>query len=95
MTASGENGHGHGHGVNSVPPRWAKRILVIFFSICGVLALLDLVALVWHLRYEEHPWEAMPVFYPVWGFAGIALLILISKGLRRLVMRSEDYYDAE
>ena len=33
--------------------------------------------------------------YPFFGFFGIALLIIMAKGLRRVVMRSEDYYDAD
>jgi len=46
-------------------------------------------------RYVEHPLEAWSVFYPLFGFVGISCLILLSKVLRRLVMRREDYYDAE
>ena len=84
----------HAHRPNSVPAPWAKRILQGLFALCAVLALLDVPALILHWRHEEHPWEALPVLYPLWGFVGISVLIVISKGLRRLVMRSEDYYEA-
>ena len=83
----------HGHGPNSVPAPWAKRILWGLFVLCAALALLDVPALIRHWRHEEHPWEALPMLYPLWGFVGISVLILLSKGLRRLVMRPEHYYE--
>ncbi len=84
-----KNGEDGGHRANSVPPRAAKLILRCFFIVCAGVAAADLL----FQRDRHHPWEAAPIFYPVLGFLGIAGLILISKGLRRLVMRSEDYYD--
>lgn len=82
-----------GHRPNSVPPLWSKRILWGLFVLCVALALVDVPALIRHWRYEEHPWEALPMLYPLWGFVGISVLILASKGLRRLVMRPENYYE--
>ncbi len=79
------------HRPNSVPPPWAGRILVMFFALCAIV-------LVWDLfvdREVHHPLEEWPIMYPVFGFVGISLLILISKVLRRLVMRGEDYYEDE
>ncbi len=79
------------HKPNSVPSPWAGRILVGFFALCAVVLGMDLFG-----RPEKHhPLEELPFIYPLFGFVGIALLIIIAKGLRRLVMRSEDYYDAE
>ena len=78
----------HGHGVNSVPEVWVKRILWAFFAGCVILVVLDFVI---H-RHVEHPSERIPAFYPIFGFLGLSGLILASKGLRRLVMRPEDYY---
>lgn len=82
-----------GHRPNSVPPPWSKRILWGLFVLCAALVLVDIPALVLHWRYEEHPWEVLPMLYPLWGFVGISVLILASKGLRRLVMRPENYYE--
>ena len=79
------------HRPNSVPPPWARRILVGFFGLCAVVFLWDFFV----DRDVHHPLEEWKVLYPVFGFVGISLLILISKLLRRLVMRREDYYDAE
>ena len=76
---------------NSVPSPWAGRILVIFFVLCAVVLGLDFLG-----RPEKHhPLEEWPILYPLFGFVGISLLIIVAKGLRRLVMRSEDYYDDE
>lgn len=79
------------HKPNSVPSPWAGIILIVFAVVCAILVVLDFVV----DRYVEHPLERWSVFYPLFGFVGISFLILLSKGLRRLVMRREDYYDAE
>ncbi len=79
------------HRPNSVPPPWAGRILAFLLVLCAVL-------LVWDFfvdRDVHHPLEEWSILYPLFGFVGISLLILVSKVLRRLVMRREDYYDAE
>ncbi len=79
------------HKPNSVPQPWHRRILVGFFSLCAIVLVWDLFV----QRDIHHPLEDLPVMYPFFGFFGIALLIVLAKGLRRLVMRREDYYDAE
>ena len=78
------------HKPNSVPQPWLGRILTGFWILCALVFVLDL-----YPREVHHPLEDWPFMYPFFGFFGISLLILASKGLRRLVMRSEDYYDAE
>ena len=79
----------HGHKPNSVPPEWSRRILGAFFAGCVILVVIDL----WYHRHIYHPWENLKAFYAIFGFLGLAFLIQVSKGLRRLVMRPEDYYD--
>lgn len=79
------------HKPNSVPPPWAGRILVGFFGLCAIVLAWDLFV----DREVHHPLERWKIMYPVFGFVGISLLILISKVLRRLVMRREDYYEDE
>ena len=86
------SGHGGGHHPpNSVPPEWVRRILGAFFAGCVILVVLDFVI---H-RHEYHPLDRIPAMYAIFGFLGLSGLILASKGLRRLVMRPEDYYSAE
>lgn len=79
------------HKPNSVPQPWHRRILVLFFTLCAIVLVWDFFV----VRDVHHPLEGVKVMYPFFGFFGIALLIIVAKGLRRLVMRSEDYYDAE
>lgn len=65
-------------------------LLRILYGVSAVIAMLDLFV---H-RHTEHPWERVTAFYPLYGFVGIVVLVLIAKVLRRIVMRPEDYYDA-
>jgi hypothetical protein len=46
-------------------------------------------------RHVYHPWERLWGFYGIFGAAGIVLLVQLAKVLRRLVGRSEDYYESE
>jgi hypothetical protein len=66
-----------------------KRLFGVLYAVCAILVVLEFVI---H-RHIEHPWEHLPEFYPLYGFVGIVLLVLGARVLRRLVMRSEDYYD--
>lgn len=78
--------HGDGQAKKPVHP-----IIKIFLSCCVVLLLLDLVI---H-RHVSHSWEHMFGFYPVYGFVACVMLVLAAKQLRKVVMRPEDYYDAD
>ena len=71
------------------------RLLVIFFCSCVFIFLLDFIFLSDEVsKHAEFEWENWIGFYPVFGFVGCVLLVLISKYvLRPLVMRDEDYYD--
>jgi len=75
------------------PGFWDKKanVAMLFRVLYGVCALLVLLDLFVH-RHVEHPWEGLAAFYPLYGFVGIVILVLAAKGLRRLVMRPEDYY---
>ncbi len=79
------------HGPPSVSPVWSKRILGAFWVGCAILLLLDFVL----DRYTKLPMEEIPGFYALWGFGGVAVLIVLAKELRKIVARSEDYYDVE
>lgn len=70
-------------------PRNVRRVIRGLLVVCAILFGLDLVI---H-RHVDHPWEAMIGFYAVYGFVGCVVLVLLAKVLRRIVMRSEDFYD--
>ena len=65
--------------------RWILRSL---YAICAVLFGLDFVI---H-RHSVHPWEGLYGFYPVYGFIGCVILVLVAKWMRKGLMRGEDYY---
>ncbi|HSG07582.1 MAG TPA: hypothetical protein VLA36_04475 [Longimicrobiales bacterium] len=69
----------------------ADRLFRVLYAVSALLVIVDFFV---H-RHTEHPWEHVKAFYPLYGFVGIVLLVLVAKGLRRLVMRPEDYYGAE
>lgn len=70
-------------------PGNVRRVIQGLLAVCVVLLGLDFVI---H-RHVSHPWEAMFGFYAVYGFVGCVVLVLLAKVLRRIVMRTEDYYD--
>ena len=70
-------------------PRNVRRVVRGLVGACIILAALDLVV---H-RHVSHPWEAMTGFYALYGFVACVLLVLLAKEMRKLLMRSEDYYD--
>ena len=69
-------------------PANIMRVLHVFYACCVVLLLLDLVI---H-RHVLHSWENLPGFYPLYGFVGCVVLVLIAKWMRTFLMRDEDYY---
>jgi hypothetical protein len=65
-----------------------------------LLGLLTLGTLAVQYLGPEHPhpqaWDAIPLFYPLFGFVGCALIIVISKALgKALLQKREDYYDLD
>ena len=72
-------------------PANVKRVLRVLYAVCAGLLLLDFL----HHRHVTHAWENLWGFYGLFGFAACVLLVLAAKELRKLVMRDEDYYDAD
>jgi hypothetical protein len=72
-------------------PKNVKRLLVGFYFICGLLLVLDLII---H-RHVIHSWESLWAFYPIYGFVGCVVLVLVARWMRIFLMRPEDYYENE
>lgn len=70
-------------------PKNTQRVLYILYVCCTVLVLLDFVI---H-RHVYHSWENLPAFYPIYGFVGCVVLVVVARWMRTFLMRSEDYYD--
>ncbi|HHX83175.1 MAG TPA: hypothetical protein GX696_09375 [Pseudomonadaceae bacterium] len=66
-----------------------QRIRYALYGVCALLLLAELVV----NRHTVLPLEELPAFYPVYGFLSLITVVLLSKGLRRLVGRSEQYYE--
>jgi hypothetical protein len=72
-------------------PENVERLLKVFYWICGLLFVLDFVV---H-RHTIHDWEQLPAFYAIFGFIAFVMLVVVSKLMRKLLMRKEDYYDVD
>ena len=70
-------------------PENIRKMLKVFYVICGLLVVADFVV---H-RHIYHDWENIPAFYAIYGFVGCVVLVLIAKEMRKVIMRGEDYYD--
>ena len=65
------------------------RICYALYAVSAVLLLIDPLVQK-HGPFEiEHYWG----FYGIYGFIGCVFLVLAAREMRKLVMRSEDYYD--
>lgn len=72
-------------------PKNVQRLLRGFYACCIVLFIVDFVV---H-RHIYHTWEKLPGFYAIYGFVACVLLVLVAKEMRKVLMRKEDYYDAD
>ena len=70
-------------------PLNVKKALYAIYAVSGLSLLLDFFV----NRYVDHPWEALFGFYAVYGFVACVILVLAAKGMRKLIMREENYYD--
>ena len=70
-------------------PRNVRRVIWALCIACVIVFIADPLV---H-RHVDHPWEAVFGFYCIYGFISCVLLVLIAKGLRKILMRPEDYYD--
>jgi len=70
-------------------PANVKRVRRLLYGLCIIAA----VAEVFVDRHVEHPWEVTPLFYCLYGFGACVVLVLAAAQMRKIIMRSEDYYD--
>lgn len=92
--------HGHGRHEVKPPQGWmdrpetVRRLFTIFYVICGLLVAAE-VLLLGAENAHPHPLEERMRFlvYPVYGFLSFWFLVLTARPMRRLLIRSEDYYE--
>jgi hypothetical protein len=70
---------------------------LIHWILLGLLTLATLGLQFLDREHEPaHAWEAIPLFYGLFGFAGCLFLILIAKVLGKVLLeKPEDYYDRD
>lgn len=66
-----------------------KKILYVFYALCALLFSADFII---H-RHIYHSWEKTPGFYALFGFIACVVLVLLATQMRKVLMRSEDYYE--
>ncbi len=64
------------------------RIFWVLVAVCAALFLADGV----YHKHTEFYWEEWFGFYGLFGFCLSFLLVLTAKGMRKILMRDEDYY---
>ena len=69
-------------------PPGLQKWLRIFLVVCAGVTLLDFVV---H-KHGDHWWNFFG-FYSLYGFGACVILVLVATGMRKWVMRDEDYYD--
>ena len=72
-------------------PKNVTRIVWALVAVCVLLFFADAL-------YHKHPHfeiEHLFGFYGVYGFFVCVALVLVAKSLRSILMRPEDYYDAD
>ena len=74
---------------------WAKWGTVALFGATLAVDLLSFPGGPYH-KHGHYAFEEVPLlpFHGVYGFVSCVLLVLAAVELRKIVMRSEDYYDA-
>ena len=69
-----------------------KNVAKVFWAVVVVCAILFVADAFYH-KHTELEAESYFGFYGIYGFVACVALVLAAKGLRRILMRGEDYYD--
>lgn len=69
-----------------------RNVDKIWYSVVAICALLFLADAFYekHVEFQVEHWFG---FYGIYGFVGCVFLVLSARVLRKIVMRSEDFYD--
>lgn len=103
--------HDHGPPPGEAPrwlddPANVKKLTRVFFGLAAFLFVADVVWFFVHKHatfFHDTPDQRTTVqdmetwfgFYPIYAFVGIVVLVVLSVGLRKLVMAPEDFYSRD
>lgn len=75
-------------------PENVRKVIRWFFVGCGFWLVIDAVFWFgWVDKHAHFSFEEIPFFYCLYGLGACVLLVIAAKGLRKILMRDEDYYD--
>jgi hypothetical protein len=83
------------HGAVAEEDRWLDRpssinlIIKVLVAACTLSVLADF----FYHKHADYSFQEWIAFDAVFGFVAYVGLVTTAKGLRRLLMRDEDYYD--
>lgn len=70
-------------------PKNVDRIVHVLYGVCALLVVIDF----WVPKHGPFAIEHWFGFYAFYGFIACVGLVIAAKGLRVILMKSEDYYD--
>ena len=68
-----------------------KKAALVIIGLSLFLAFLD----IFHIRHGKSPAEEAFLFYGILGFGAFLTIVIVGVLFRKLIMRAEDYYDAD
>lgn len=73
---------------------YPKKLLWRLYIVCLILSvILGFYGLYTHLFHYHFSFQYLPQFFALFGILGCILIILIAKGIGRIIVVDEDYYD--
>ena len=70
-------------------PKNINKLVYMLYMVCGVLFLIEFV----YHKHGHFQFEQWIGFYAWFGFLAYISIVMGAKLLRKLIKRSEDYYD--
>ena len=70
--------------------KYVNKVWNSLINICAITVICDFF---YHKHVEFAVEDIIPGMYGWYGFLGCVFLVLAAKGLRKLLMRSETYYE--
>ena len=70
-----------------------KNVNKVWYSLIIICAITVICDFFYHKHVEFAVEDIIPGMYGWYGFLGCVFLVLAAKGLRRLLMRSETFYE--
>ena len=83
----------HEHHKSSVEPHIVRRIIGALIFVCLTLLIIGEIDAIHHKHGEFEIEFTLPGFYAAFGALAYFCIIAGAVGLRKIVMRPEDYYD--